>query len=150
MQLTIDHIRWAALSFAPACGTSATAPPPVTPATEAPALEETPQPNTVVVRAILIAWAHAEAADEAILRDENEAEQRAQTVAALARQTGSNFAQLMREYSDGSPDPLVFHRGEVAPNDVVATRALDTPVRQIEGPIRTPRGYVVFQRQPDE
>ena len=126
-----------------------------TPPTEAevaaPPIHAEPERSDLLVeiRATTIAWQGAEGASERIERDERTAELRAQTVAALARQPESNFGEVARAYGDTPPAIQRIERGAEDVDPRVARVAFRLHIGDIGGPIRTERGFVVFERRPD-
>ena len=103
----------------------------------------------IEIRSTTVAWEGAEGASRRISRDERSAEIRAQTVAALARQPDSNFGEVARAYGDTPPAIQRIERGAEGVDPRVARVAFRLHVGDIGGPIRTERGFVVFERRPD-
>ena len=103
----------------------------------------------IEIRSTTIAWQGAEGASERIERDEQTAEIRAQTVAALARQPASNFGEVARAYGDTPPSIQRIERGADGVDPRIARVAFRLHIGDIGGPVRTDAGFVVFERRPD-
>lgn len=103
----------------------------------------------IEIRMTSVGWQGAEGVSDAIERNERTAEIRAQTVAALARQPESNFGEVARAYGDTPPSIQRIERGAEDVDPRIARVAFRLRIGDIGGPIKTERGYVVFERRPD-
>jgi len=104
----------------------------------------------IEVRAIFIAWTDAEGAPPDLEREESVAETRAQTVRGLIQSEGTNFGAVAREYGEGTLETFQLERGaenELPPNAVSA--AFRLAIGDVSSPLRTPRGFLLMERQPD-
>jgi hypothetical protein len=136
-------------------------PPAATPANEANEVEpqpsaapQTPQPELLAVRVLLVGYKNASGPGTGPERTKAEALQRASMLATMARQ-GDKLSELVHTYSDrvaATEDQGVtkLRPAEPAPfGNAVASAALALPIGGISEPIETPEGYVVLERLRD-
>ncbi len=98
---------------------------------------------------MVIAWEGAEGAGALIQRSEDNARQRAETVAGLARQDDANFMELARTYGDREAETRRMERGDPDVDPRLLRAAFDLPVGRASQAIRTARGYTILERRPD-
>lgn len=109
----------------------------------------------VRVRRLLVSYAGAEGAPRSVTRTREEALERAETLAGMARDPETRFAELVSRYGDPPPDhddrntARILVRGSDEWPAEVQERALRLEVGQVSEPIDTPIGFVVLRREPD-
>src|SRR5690606_11353409 len=107
------------------------------------------------VRRLLVSYAGAEGAPRSVTRTREEALERAETLAGMARDPETRFAELVSRYGDPPPDhddrntARILVRGSDEWPPEVQERALRLEVGQVSEPIDTPIGFVVLRREPD-
>jgi parvulin-like peptidyl-prolyl isomerase len=125
-------------------GTSAAAPTPVV----------APGQELVEVRVLVVSYAGAENARANVTRTKEQALERAQMLARMAK-SGDRLAELVRKYSDrpgASEDLGLFRLRTAAPGafgKVVGQAALQLTPGSISEPVETPQGYFVIERRTD-
>lgn len=113
-------------------------------------------PHRVRVRRLLVAYAGATGAGDAVTRSREEARERAAMLAGMAREGQLSFRELISEYGDTPPDDDDRDRIRlVMPNtqdlsEVEVEAALDLRVGQVSSPVETTAGYVLILRETDE
>ncbi len=144
---TDASVRFFALfSLVLACGPK----PPSAAEIAAPPIHATAAPSGLIeVRTMIVAWRDAEGAGPDIDRSEEEALDRARTIAALVRQPDSNFGEVARRYADDAPQTQRIERGASDVDPAIARVAFGLRVGEVGGPVRTERGFVVLQRRAD-
>lgn len=134
------------LALVCACGPK----PPSAAELAAPPIHETSSPSGLIeIRTMVVAWRGAEGAGGDIVRSEEEALERARTIAALVRQPDSNFGEVARRYADDAPQTQRLEEGAPDVDPAIARVAFGLRVGEVGGPVRTERGFVVLQRRPD-
>lgn len=135
----IHHVRTTAqlaILLVLGCGSGERPPP------EAPALHERPADDSSV--------AEARYFTVAIGQSVADAEERAQMLSALARQPGSNFGEIARQYTGDAPQVVRFQRGSVPDEQAAMAEAtFALTVGEVSQPVRVDAGFVVLRRQPD-
>lgn len=140
------------LFLAASCGTGPIRVPADQRASAAPRAEG---PERVRVRRLLVAFAGAEGARESVTRTREEALERAEMLAGMARDPSASFVELISQYGDTPPDhddrgaARVLVRGNEEWPEAVHDRALALEVGQVSAPIETPMGFVIVRREPD-
>ena len=108
----------------------------------------------VEVRVLVVAFAGAEHARESVTRTKEQALERAQMLARMAK-SGDRLAELVRKYSDrqGATEDLGLFRLRVgqpgAFGKVVGQAALSLAPGQVSEPVETTQGYFVIERRTD-
>lgn len=109
----------------------------------------------VRVRRLVVAFEGAEGAASTVTRTREEALDRAQMLAGMARDPETSFVELVAQYGDRPPDHddrsavRVLVRGSDEWPENVRERALRLQVGQVSAPIETPIGYVLLKREAD-
>ena len=125
-------------SLLAACGGSERERPPP----EAPALHERPADDAALVEARTMTVAIDEGAVAA--------ESRAKLLSDLARQPGSNFGEVAREYTGDAPARVRFERGAIADDQAALAEAVFAlQVGEVSRPVRTSDGFVIARREPN-
>ncbi len=112
-------------------------------------------PERIRVRRLLVAFEGAEGAPSDISRDREEALERAQMLAGLARESGSSFRELVSEYGDTPPDTddrstvRIMVRGSEEWPAPIQAAAFRLAPNEVSRPIETPSGFVLIMREPD-
>lgn len=112
-------------------------------------------PERIRVRRLLVAYAGAEGASSEVTRTREEARERAEMIAGMAREPNASFVQLVSTYGDLPPDyddrntVRILTPGSDAWDEEVAAAALRLDVRGVTQPIETPAGFVIVVREPD-
>jgi NIMA-interacting peptidyl-prolyl cis-trans isomerase 1 len=142
-----------ALSLLAACGGGRIHVPERAPGERAPRAEEA---DRVRVRRLLVAFTGAEGASSEITRTREQALERAQVVAGLAREPSASFQEIVSRYGDPPPDRddrgtvhVVTADGGSWPEEV-RRAALRLDVSGISSPIETRAGFVILRREADE
>jgi peptidyl-prolyl cis-trans isomerase SurA len=113
-----------------------------------------PVPELVEVRVLVVSYAGAENAKPTVSRSKEEALQRAQMLARMAK-SGDRLAELVRKYSDrpGATEDLGLFRIRPAQPGAfgaeVAHKAGALRPGEISDPVETPTGYFVIERRTD-
>lgn len=113
------------------------------------------QAERVRVRRLLVAFEGAEGASAEITRSRDEARERAEMLAGMAREPNRSFVELVTSYGDTPPDHddrntvRILTRGSDAWDDDVERAALALPVGGVTAPIATPAGFVIVRREAD-
>jgi len=113
-------------------------------------------PHRVRVRRLLVAYAGATGAADAITRSREEARERASMIAGMAREGQQSFQELVSSYGDAPPDDDDRNRIRlVMPStqdlsEVEVETALRLRVGQVSSPVETTAGYVLLRRETDE
>jgi peptidyl-prolyl cis-trans isomerase SurA len=130
--------------------------PPVEPATEAPEPEPVADPNEACAQVIVVSWAGAAHAADAIDRDQGAARQKAEELRARLER-GEDFATLARAESDAaSTGPRgglmgTYARDEwPAPHMAIRDALFGLSVGQVSEVVEAPYGWVVMRRCPVE
>lgn len=143
---------WLVLIVACACG----APPIRLGTTAERAIPAAEGPDRVRIRRLVVAYAEAEGASGQITRTRDEARERADMLAGMARDTDQSFQELVSAYGDAPPDrddrqlERLLVRGEepvLSDEEQAAAFALDEG--QVSAPIERPFGFVILRRSPD-
>lgn len=112
-------------------------------------------PSRIHVRRLLVAYDGAEGASSTVSRSQEEALERAQMIAGMAREAGQSFRELVTEYGDTPPDRddrsavRILVRGHSGLSESNEAAAFRLEVGRVTQPLDTPMGYVIFERQPD-
>lgn len=112
-------------------------------------------PERIRVRRLLVAYAGAEGASSEITRTREEARERAELLAGMAREPNASFVQLVSSYGDLPPDyddrstVRILARGSDSWPDAIEEEALRLDVGGVTQPIETPAGFVVVRREQD-
>ncbi|MDB4973698.1 MAG: Peptidyl-prolyl cis-trans isomerase PpiD [Myxococcaceae bacterium] len=113
-----------------------------------------PKQELVEVRVLVVAYAGADNARANVTRTKEQALERAQMLARMAK-SGDRLAELVRKYSDrpgASEDLGLFRLRTAAPGafgKVVGQAALALKPGDISEPVETPQGYFVIERRTD-
>lgn len=108
------------------------------------------------VRRLLVAYAGAEGAGSQITRTREEALERAEMLAGMARDPSTSFVELVATYGDVPPDlddrntVRVLVRGSEAWPDEIEAAALRLDVGGVTAPIETPAGFVIVRRERED
>lgn len=118
---------------------------------DAPALHARPANSTTLIeiRTIVVAWTDAEDAPPDLERTEEQARERAATLASLARQPDTAFGELARQYADNDLERIRLERGAGRVDGAIERAAFRLDVGGTSRPIRTAEGYVVIERLAD-
>ena len=141
-----------ALLVLAACGSGGIRGPSSSPGGSAPRTEG---PSRIHVRRLLVAFEGAEGASSTLSRSRDEALERAQMIAGMAREAGQSFRELVTEYGDTPPDRddrsavRILVRGETGLSDENEDRAFRLEVGRVTQPLETAIGFVIFLREPD-
>jgi peptidyl-prolyl cis-trans isomerase SurA len=111
-------------------------------------------PDQIEVRVLLVSFAGAQGAPSDLTRSREEALERAQMLARMAK-SGDKLAELVRQYSDrpGASDDLGLFRirpkqpGAFGPK--VTETALSLAPGDVSSAVEGPEGYFVVERRPD-
>jgi hypothetical protein len=109
-----------------------------------------PPPDAITAQHVLVAYKGAKDAPKAVTRSKADAKARASEVAAKAKEKGTDFTVLVKEYSDdpGSKDRLgslgKFTRDKMVKPFSDAAFALG--VDETSDPVETPFGFHVIKR----
>ena len=113
-----------------------------------------PNQELVEVRVLVVAYAGADNARATVTRTKEQALERAQMLARMAK-SGDRLAELVRKYSDraGATEDLGLFRLRVASpgafGKVVGQAAIALSPGAISEPVETPQGYFVIERRTD-
>lgn len=107
--------------------------------------------NRIGARALLIAYAGAKNAPNAVVRSKQEALERAKMVANIAQMSGEAFPELVIKYSDrqllaDNAAGTLLERGSGMLPAEAERAAFSLAVAEVSAPIETPEGYVIAQR----
>ena len=131
--IVVSHL---ALAVALAAGCAA----PERPPPQAPQLHERPEEEAQTVEARYFTIP--------IEQSVTAAEERAAMLSALARQPGSNFGEVARQYTDAAPETVRFRRGAIEPDEeAMAEATFALAIGEVSRPIRTGAGFVVIERE---
>lgn len=113
------------------------------------------EPSEIRVRRLLVAFEGAEGASAEITRTRDEARERAEMLAGMARDRATSFVELVSSYGDLPPDHddrntvRILARGSDSWPDAIEDAALQLEVGGVTAPIETPAGFVVIRREQD-
>lgn len=109
-----------------------------------------PPPEAISAQHVLVAYRGAKDAPKSVTRSKAEAKTRAAEVAAKAKEKGTDFTALVKEYSDdpGSKDRL-GSLGKFTRDKMVkpfSDAAFSLSVDETSEPVETPFGFHVIKR----
>ena len=113
---------------------------PQRPPPEAPALHERPTDSATLVEARYFTVSIGESVADA--------EERANMLSALARQPGSNFGEISRQYTGAAPQTVRFERGSVPTDqEALAEATFGLAVGEVSRPVRVGTSFAVVHRE---
>ncbi|MCA9609363.1 MAG: peptidylprolyl isomerase [Myxococcales bacterium] len=110
----------------------------------------------VRIRRLLVAYAGAQGAGESVTRSREEARERAEMIAGMARDGEQSFRELISDYGDTPPDVddrstlRRIHRGQSTLSEVEEEMALSLREGQVSRPVETTAGFVILRREQEE
>lgn len=111
--------------------------------------------DEIRVRRLVVAWSEAEGAAASITRSREEALERAQMIAGMARDPSQSFRELVSQYGDTPPDQddrntmRTLLRGQTELTEAQEEAAFRLSVGQVSPPTEASFGWVIFVREAD-